>query len=90
MLWISKILGRSLGYSAIDKLIRRYARQAGLKDFSTHSIRRACATHMLHHGAHPVQIQMLLGHSTLKTLSRYLNVAITDMKKMHQKSKPGK
>jgi len=41
-------------------------------------------------GAHPVQIQMLLGHASLACLSQYLQVTITDMKEMHQKSRLGR
>ncbi len=55
-----------------------------------HALRRACATHMLRGGAHPVEIQMLLGHASLRILSNYLKVTIVDMKKTHAKGKPGK
>ena len=57
---------------------------------SLHALRRACATHMLQHGAHPVQIQMLLGHATMKHLSQYLRLSITDIKAMHARSKVGR
>jgi len=89
-LWISRT-GKRISYSSIDKLIRHYGKKAGLEiPLSTHSLRRACATHMLSGGAHPVKIQMLLGHSDLKTLSQYLKITVNDMIKMHQRSKPGK
>ena len=88
-LWITKT-GTKLSYARIDKLIREYAAAAGLSRVSPHTLRRACATHMLRNGAPPVKIQMLLGHANLKSLSQYLRVTITDMKKMHQKSKPGR
>ena len=41
-------------------------------------------------GAHPVQIQMLLGHATLGNLSQYLRVTITDMQKAYDQSNPAK
>ena len=44
-----------------------------------HGIRRACATHMLNRGAHPVQLQMLLGHASLKHLSQYLRVTFREI-----------
>ncbi len=90
-LWISRTSGKKLTSFSIDKLIRKYAKEAGIKkQMSAHTLRRACATHMLLNGAHPVQIQILLGHSTLSSLTQYLKVTITDMKKMHKRSKPGK
>ncbi len=89
-LWISKY-GAKLSYARIDKLIREYGAEANLScKISAHALRRACATHMLRNGAHPVQVQMLLGHANLASLSQYLQVTITDMKKMHKRSKPGR
>lgn len=88
-LWITE-RGTRLSYSTVDKLVSRYASSAGITgQFSTHSLRRACATHMLNNGAHPLEIQMLLGHSELKTLSQYLKVTIKDMRTMHEGSKLG-
>ncbi len=88
-LWIDN-LNNKLQQHTLQTYLRKYANSANLKSFSVHCIRRACATHMLANGAHPVQIQHLLGHSTLKHLSQYLKVSITDIKKTHEKSKLGK
>jgi len=90
-LWISRQKGKKLGTAGIALLIHKYGRAAGLsRPLSAHAIRRACVTHMLRNGAHPVEIQMLLGHSNLKSLSQYLRVTITDLIKMHKRSKPGR
>ena len=43
---------------------------------------------MLQNGAQPLAIQTLLGHATMKTLSQYLRLTITDLKKTHQKCHP--
>jgi site-specific recombinase XerD len=45
---------------------------------------------MLQRGADPVYLQMILGHSTLGTLSQYLRLTITDLKEAHSRTKPGK
>lgn len=77
--------------SRVDQIVKAASDAAGLTPAaSSHAVRRACATHMLRGGAHPVQIQMLLGHATLNTLSQYLQVTITDMQKMHQQSRVGR
>lgn len=88
-LWISR-RGKPWTYAAIAQTLNRHTKQAGLKAISPHGIRRACATHMLRAGAHPVQLQMLLGHSTLQTLSQYLRVSITDLQKAHAAQNPGR
>jgi integrase/recombinase XerD len=89
-LWL-KPGGKALSSAGLSIRIKHYAREAKLKrSITPHSLRRACATHMLHHGAHPVQIQMLLGHANMQHLSQYLRLTITDIKKIHAQSSPGK
>ncbi|MCP4213601.1 MAG: tyrosine-type recombinase/integrase [bacterium] len=88
-LWIS-IRGRKMDGAAIRQQLKRYADKSGIETpTDLHSLRRACATHMLRNGAHPVDIGMLLGHSNLKTLSQYLSVTISDLRKMHKNTKLG-
>lgn len=89
-LWLGKT-GDPLKHSRVDQIVKAAVDAAGLdRSVSSHAIRRACATHMLRGGAHPVQIQMLLGHADLKSLSQYLQVTIRDLHAMHAKSKPGR
>jgi len=89
-LWLGNE-GMSQSGQSINLQVKTHARAAGISvPVTLHSLRRACATHMLQRGAHPVQIQMLLGHSTMKHLSQYLRLSIRDIKAMHQKSRPGK
>ena len=77
--------------SAIAVLMKNYGRQAGLKlNITPHVLRRSCVTHMLAHGAHPVQLQLMLGHSGMQHLSKYLRLSIADLKAAHQASNPGK
>lgn len=88
-LWITRDGTKSKTPQTFQVTIAEYSKAAGLPRISPHALRRACATHMLRHGAHPVQIQFLLGHAGLNTLGQYLRVTITDLKKMHKASKPG-
>ena len=75
----------------VERFISDYGKKAKIHfPVTPHCIRRACATHMLRAGAHPVNLQMLLGHSNLSVLSHYLKITITDMKAMHEKGNPGK
>ena len=86
--WIDR-LGKPMTPYRISKMIVDHAEAAGLKKITAHSLRRACVTHMLAHGAHPMQLRELLGHMSSQTLNKYLRVTITDIKKMHARSRPG-
>lgn len=81
--------GRPITGRAIRMLMSRYSRSAGLSPISPHALRRACATHMLQRGAHPIQIQFLLGHGDTGTLGQYLRLSIQDIRAMHAAGTPG-
>lgn len=89
-LWISRAK-RRIEVQTFELILRKLTNSAGLESGITpHSLRRACATHMLRNGAHPTAIQHLLGHSTMRTLSHYLRMTITDLKKTHEQSRLSK
>jgi site-specific recombinase XerD len=87
-LWISGKGGR-LGKSALAAALAHARRRAGVNRISFHALRRACASHMLRNGAHPAQLQQMLGHSCVKTLNHYLETGIEDLKKTHAATRPG-
>ena len=88
-LWINKA-GGSMNAANYSTNLDSYSRMAGIKRISSHALRRACATHMLNNGAHPVYVQNLLGHADLGTLSQYLMVTVKDLQKTHKAAKVGK
>ena len=88
-LWIGT-KGRRINPQIPPRFIGEYGRLSGIAaPVTPYALRRACATHMLRRGAHPVQIQMLLGHSSLRSLSQYLKTSITDLKRAHERARPG-
>jgi integrase/recombinase XerD len=91
-LWLSSRGGGALGYEAIQQQLRTLTRKARLpvSALTTHSLRRACATHLLDHGASPLMIKELLGHERTSTLSHYLSQTITDVKAAHRRTPPGR
>jgi site-specific recombinase XerD len=42
-------------------------------------MRRTCAVHRWQAGAHPLELQLLLGHASLQTLCQYLRVTHTEL-----------
>lgn len=83
--------GKRMSAQVWQKTLHSRCVAAGLGGKITcHSLRRACATHMLRNGAGPVEIQHMLGHADLKTLGHYLNLTLNDLRKTHSESAVGK
>ncbi len=88
-LWLARN-GKPLDGNALQAVMWRYRQAPGIiTKIGLHSIRRACATHMLRRGASPVTIQMLLGHASMEHLSQYLRLSITDIRQAHAASRVG-
>ncbi len=67
--------GKRLSCRSIEKLVRRYAAQAGLRDgVHPHTLRHTFASHMLEGEADLRVIQELLGHSSPTTTQVYTHV----------------
>ena len=70
-------------------LVKRYARQAGLRHApSPHALRHAFATHLLNHGADLRAVQMMLGHASISTTQIYAHIAVHRLSEMHKKHHP--
>ena len=88
-MWMGKD-SRPLAKQGLSVIFRRYSLKAKTSiRITPHSLRRACATHMLSHGASPLEIQMLLGHACMRHLGNYLRLTITDIRNMHARSRLG-
>jgi site-specific recombinase XerD len=66
--------------NAVEQACRKAHRAAGIdKPVTPHSPRHAFATHLLESGTDIRRIQLLLGHRSLATTSRYLKVATSSL-----------
>ncbi len=70
------IAGHPITRDAVGQACRRAHRACGIKKpITPHSLRHAFATHLLEAGTDVRRIQLLLGHRSLSTTSRYLKIA---------------
>ena len=70
------IPGQPISRAAVGQACDKARLAAGIaKPITPHSLRHAFATHMLERGVDVRRIQLLMGHRSLATTSRYLKVA---------------
>jgi len=77
-LWLfpGDLIGQPITRSAVELACQKAHRASGIpKPITPHSLRHAFATHLLESGTDIRTIQLLLGHRSLATTSRYLKVA---------------
>ncbi len=75
----------------IQMKIAEYRRRLGLVvPISAHSIRHAFATYMVERGANPAVLQVLLGHESLQTTTKYVHTSDILAEREHSKFHPVK
>ena len=81
--------GRKMDKQQITRKISKNAEIAGIKKKVTaHVIRHSFATHLLNGGADIRKIQLLLGHSNIKSTQIYLTFSTESIKKIYEKYHP--
>lgn len=73
----------------IQERIKRYRELLGINvPTSAHSLRHGFATYLAESGANPAAIQILLGHESLDTTTRYVHASDRYAQKIHQEFHP--
>ena len=85
-LWLTN-QGQALTHDALQQICLRHSKSAGLGYITTAALRRACAVHRWQAGAHPLELQLLLGHTSLQTLCQYMRVTTAELFTPYQETR---
>jgi integrase/recombinase XerD len=73
----------------VFKMLRRYARAAGLRGaVSPHKLRHGFATDLVRGGADLRSVQVMLGHADLRTTEVYTHVDDEHLRRTYDKTHP--
>lgn len=73
----------------LQEKIAQYRRRLGIVvPTSAHSLRHGFATYLAENGANPAAIQVLLGHESLQTTTRYVHASDKFAEETHRKNHP--
>lgn len=77
---------RRLTPRSIERIVQKYARQAGItKKVTPHTLRHSFATDLLMNGADIRSVQSLLGHANISTTQIYTHVTDQHLREIHER-----
>lgn len=82
--------GRPLSKDRLEAIVERYGKKAGIVGVrvSPHTFRHTMAVTFLRNGGDVFSLQRITGHSQLDVLRGYVNLAQSDISRVHQRNSP--
>lgn len=80
--------GAGMDRVSVAVMVNKYAKRAGLIGITPHTLRHACATHLLDKGADLRLIQEVLGHASIASTQRYTHLSSAKMNEQFHKFHP--
>jgi site-specific recombinase XerD len=82
--------GHPLTKDRLEAIVEGYGRRAGITGvrLSPHTFRHTMAVTFLRNGGDVFSLQRILGHSSLEVLRGYLNLAQSDISRVHRRNSP--
>src|SRR6266540_7227561 len=77
--------GQGISSRAVELLVTKYGRLAGLEDVTPHTLRHSFGKHALDAGADLVRVSALLGHQRLETTAIYTTPSQRDLERVVEK-----
>ena len=84
----SHVRNYPLSRNAVDHLLKRLGKKAGIQDCGAHRFRHTFAIQYLRNGGDIYTLKRLIGHSSLIMVQRYLQLSETDSQTAHRKASP--
>ncbi|MDY3920219.1 MAG: site-specific tyrosine recombinase XerD [Candidatus Limivivens sp.] len=81
--------GKSMSRQGFWKLIKQYAKKAGIEeDITPHTLRHSFAAHLVQNGADLKAVQEMMGHSDIATTQMYVHMNMDHMRQVYRKAHP--